>query len=66
MKSCMLKKARLQGLPRAVRNSPQEHEQKGDRGCYRTQKDDTEVKLALFLCRISQGITTVPWNYDPT
>ena len=56
----MLKTARLQGLPRAVRNSPQEGEQKGDQGSYRKQKDDTAVKSAVVLCRISQGITKVP------
>lgn len=38
IKSCMLKKACLQGLPHAVSKSPQECEQKGDQGIFTGSK----------------------------
>ena len=56
----MLKKARLQGLPCAVSNSPQEREQKGDQGCYRKQKDDTEGKSPLSYVGFPKGLQRCP------
>lgn len=52
----MLKEAGPQDLPRAVSNSPQEREQKGDQGHYREQKDDPEVESALLYVGLPKGL----------